>query len=74
MTFATTLFFYQFGFFMMITMVFSFLWTNFFFTPLLVLVGPVAGGGGAKQVSDSVDEKENIMMVAMDNSLKVETL
>ena len=40
MVFGKLLFFYQFGFFMMITVGFSWLFTNFFLAPLMAVVGP----------------------------------
>lgn len=43
MIFAKTLFFYQFGFFMMMTMVFSWMFANLFLAPLMGVVGPVGG-------------------------------
>ena len=43
MIFAKTLFFYQFGFFMMMTMLFSWIFANLFLAPLMGAVGPVGG-------------------------------
>jgi len=43
MIFAKTLFFYQFGFFMMITMTFSWSFSNFFLAPMMAFIGPKVG-------------------------------
>ncbi len=41
MCFAQTLFFYQFGFFMSTAMIFSWIYTNFFLSPMLAVGGPL---------------------------------
>ncbi|GMH78863.1 hypothetical protein TrLO_g8610 [Triparma laevis f. longispina] len=52
MIFAQTLFFYQFGFFMMCTMGFAWVYSNFMLLPLMAVIGPVekSGGGGRNKV------------------------
>mmetsp|Transcript_23905 Transcript_23905/g.49813 ORF Transcript_23905/g.49813 Transcript_23905/m.49813 type:complete len:1062 (-) Transcript_23905:27-3212(-) len=45
MIFAGTLFFYQFGFFMMMTMAFSWLYSNLFLAPMMAVMGPEASRG-----------------------------
>ncbi|GMH78131.1 hypothetical protein TrST_g12738 [Triparma strigata] len=50
MIFAQTLFFYQFGFFMMTTMGFAWAYSNFMLLPLMAVMGPVKKGGKTKVV------------------------
>jgi len=61
MSLAQTLFFFQFGVFMMSTMAFAFIYTNFMFAPLLAFVGPAGKeeeGGGDKVVGHPGDNVE----------------
>jgi hypothetical protein len=59
MSLAQTLFFFQFGVFMMSTMGFAWIYTNFMFVPLISIVGPksVAGGGSAAGGGGKAKEK-----------------
>jgi hypothetical protein len=45
MIFTQTLFFYQFGIFMMTTLAFSWVYSNFFFAPVLAIAGPTTTKG-----------------------------